>query len=88
MLAVINRSILPCGLLSTARLYIMKFLFLLLLFLKFCEIFAINDVYFHFHIVCTPHLFWGGGKVESLTKFSKSLTGPQLLEGGWWERGG
>ena len=32
----------------------------------------------------------GGGGVEPPTKFSKraGLTGPQLLEGGYWERGG
>ena len=33
----------------------------------------------------------GGGVVEPPTKFSKrggGLTGPQLLEGGYWERGG
>ena len=31
-----------------------------------------------------------GGRVEPPTKFSKrgGLTGPQLLEGGCWERGG
>ena len=33
-LAVINRSILSCGLLSTRKWYIMEFLFLLLLFLN------------------------------------------------------
>ena len=33
---------------------------------------------------------WGGGGVEPPTKFSKrgGLAGPQLLEGGCWERGG
>ena len=32
----------------------------------------------------------GGWGVEPPTKFSKraGLTGPQLLEGGYWERGG
>ena len=45
-------------------------------------------------IVCTaPSLQGeaeGGGGVEPLTKFSKrgGLAGPQLLEGGCWERGG
>ena len=38
-----------------------------------------------------PPLFVGGGRVEPPTKFSKrggGLTGPQLLKGGCWERGG
>ena len=38
------------------------------------------------------HPFLLGGGVEPPTKFSKKkgggLTGPQLLEGGCWERGG
>ena len=41
--------------------------------------------------MCTPTLS-AGGRVEHPTKFSKrgggGLTGPQLLEGGCWERGG
>ena len=41
-------------------------------------------------IVGTPSPFLLGWGVEPPTKFSKrgSLTGPQLLEGGCWERGG
>ena len=43
------------------------------------------------NIVGTPPLS-AGGEVESPTKFSKrgggGLTGPQLLEGGCWERRG
>ena len=40
--------------------------------IKFCEIFIISDVYFHFHIICTPPFFCWGGELN--------LTGPQLLE--------
>ena len=43
------------------------------------------------HVVDTPPpLSTGGTGVEPPTKFSKrgGLTGPQLLEGGHWERGG
>ena len=46
-------------------------------------------------IVCTPtplsaEVGGRGGVVEPSTKFSKrgDLTGPQLLEEGYWERGG
>ena len=40
-------------------------------------------------IVCTPPFLQGGGG-KPPTKFSKrgGLTGPTLLEGGCWERGG
>ena len=52
MLAVISRSILSRVLLSTRKWYIMKFLFLVLLFKKkICENLIINDVYFHFHFI-------------------------------------
>ena len=43
------------------------------------------------HSVQHPHFLQGGGEVEPPTKFSKrgwGLTGPQLLEGVCWERGG
>ena len=59
MLAVINRSILSCCSLSTRKWYIMKFLFLLLLYLnKFCEIFIINEIYFHFHFIKNFKYSW------------------------------
>ena len=52
MLAVINRSILSCGLLSTRKWYVMNFFpFALIYFYKFCEIFIVNDIYFHFHFI-------------------------------------
>ena len=46
--------------------------------------------------MCTPHLFLlghgggGAGGVSLQPNFQKGggLTGPQLLEGGCWERGG
>ena len=41
--------------------------------------------------MCTHTFPLGGGGGEPPTKFSKmrrGLTGPQLLEGGCWERGG
>ena len=41
MLAVINRSILSCGLLSTTKWYIMNKTYF---WIKFCEIFIINDI--------------------------------------------
>ena len=54
-----HRSTLSWGLLSTRKLYIMKFLFLLLLFLNiFCENFIINDVYFHFHLIKNFKFSW------------------------------
>ena len=57
------------------------------------------DIYIKFYpylendyIVCTlPPAFLQGRGVEFPTKFSKrggGLAGPQLLEGGCWERGG
>ena len=41
-------------------------------------------------IVCTPPLSaWGGGGLNLQPNFQKGgLTGPKLLEGGCWERGG
>ena len=52
-----NRSILSCGLVSTRKWYIMKFFFLLLLFLNmFCENFI--NVYLHFHFIRNFKYSW------------------------------
>ena len=47
-------------------------------------------VYFHSLHPHPPTPFLLGGRVEPPTKFSKrgGLAGPQLLEGGCWEREG
>ena len=41
------------------------------------------------HSVHPPPVPFSGGGVEPPTKFSNrgNLTGPQSLEGDWWERG-
>ena len=43
-----------------------------------------------FHIVCTPPSLLGEGGLNLQPNFQKGggLTGPQLLKGGCWERGG
>ena len=52
------------------------------------EIFICNaDIPTYLPIVCIPPLSAGG--LNLLPNFQKGgLTGPQLLDGGWWERGG